>query len=576
MKTICLLSFSLLSIAAFSQTPPQDTVVLVSSVAYYNFDQERTFFLQFDTLKTGNHYLICYYDRERKYRIFEGTQNEGTWFYLNGKVRHQSCYNPETKTRSIRSYYINGDLKVVMNEDHTVENWEYTPERKRILTSKSIRIPGARTDSMAYVSFDPATGDTTFTSNLNGCIKQFFRNGQPYQIEKKVQNSIVIEQINYPTDQERTLSLRFQKKTPGDMYPQTFIDSWTKGFDSLEYYTNLRQLYIHVTDSAMLEKVQSKLAVLPQLKKLRSVYLSGIFREIPPGVQNASQLTLLSLQGSQIRKIPRSIARLKNLNTLLLNPDSGRNYAASLQNLARLPKLSTLTFPYPFDHLLPEELKQVRSLRVLNISSRMNCPPEYSDLSQSQKTDSMNLLFLGSMKWLQEVTLCYHFYHSPVLRKLQPNINWLQLNPDGAEFCFTPETEITLITGQRKKISEIKPGDQLKGYQEESGNIEPTTVNLVYQHPVSHPAMIQVSCKRKNGEQLSVTATPEHPFFVAGKWLKVADLRTGMTLQYCFDETLETVIISGTSIFNSPVESVFNLNTSLHTFFANGLLVHNK
>ena len=179
------------------------------------------------------------------------------------------------------------------------------------------------------------------------------------------------------------------------------------------------------------------------------------------------------------------------------------------------------------------------------------------------------------MKGLEEVKLCYNLGYSPILTKYRVKAPWLQIDYGGYE-CFTPETEITLFNGELRKIKELQVGDQLAGYNEQTKKIESTTINTVHKYSVLSPDVIEITCIRNNGEQIRVHATPEHPFFVNGSWVKVSDLEKGQTLQIYSDGQLETVCISNRVLFRSEVDSVYNLNTSLHTFFANGILVHNK
>ena len=100
----------------------------------------------------------------------------------------------------------------------------------------------------------------------------------------------------------------------------------------------------------------------------------------------------------------------------------------------------------------------------------------------------------------------------------------------GACPACLPDTgynKILLLSGRGKKPSEVKVGDVLVGFDENTFEFKPTVVKEVYTRYVTEYLEIVVSppsnsCYRK------IHVTPEHPFYVVGRgWIEARNLRVG-------------------------------------------------
>lgn len=157
--------------------------------------------------------------------------------------------------------------------------------------------------------------------------------------------------------------------------------------------------------------------------------------------------------------------------------------------------------------------------------------------------------------------------------------------------CFVAGTPITMANGSYKKIEDIKVGDTVKTYDEKIKKITTNRVKRVFAKTAkrllylsiglpSRPAyndvpagVIPPKSEGKQEEHSTLWCTPEHPFYVQGRWKKAADLEAGdsVMLENGKKEIVLTLFIKGDSakVYN------FEVNKT-HTYFAAGILVHNS
>ena len=135
--------------------------------------------------------------------------------------------------------------------------------------------------------------------------------------------------------------------------------------------------------------------------------------------------------------------------------------------------------------------------------------------------------------------------------------------------CFVAGTEITLADGTTKNIEDIKVGEEVLTFNEETKVNEPGVVGDLKQHSVG--SIIRVTLDN----EIVIKTTEEHPFFVTGKeWVKAKDLEP---LDTCLKVDGDEAIISTVEVLEET-NIVYNLLSvdANHNFYANGILVHNK
>jgi PKD repeat protein len=129
--------------------------------------------------------------------------------------------------------------------------------------------------------------------------------------------------------------------------------------------------------------------------------------------------------------------------------------------------------------------------------------------------------------------------------------------------CLLGGTEILLADGTSKPIEQVRPGDMVASLDETTGVRAQARVTQVMPGTSAMHLVI-------NG---SLRVTDRHPFLVAGQWLAAGEIMVGDALLRA-DGTMEPVrcidVVEGE-------ETVYDLTVEpTHTFFADGVLVHNK
>lgn len=132
----------------------------------------------------------------------------------------------------------------------------------------------------------------------------------------------------------------------------------------------------------------------------------------------------------------------------------------------------------------------------------------------------------------------------------------------GGGGCFSPETLIAMSDGTQKEIRNVKVGDSVLGVDDD-GNLVQNRVTQVFIHDEGNDTLIL------NG---SIIVTGIHPIKTQRGWVEAQNLTAGDTLYTPHSTTVVTSIVKGERI---PV--VYNLEVDpTHTYFAGGILVHNK
>src|SRR3989338_1440586 len=128
--------------------------------------------------------------------------------------------------------------------------------------------------------------------------------------------------------------------------------------------------------------------------------------------------------------------------------------------------------------------------------------------------------------------------------------------------CFPADTPISTPNGN-KNIQDIKVGDVVYGYDNQSGKIIETKVKKTIINKEKEYLIIN-----------EINVTPRHQFYIDGKWIAAEEIKIGdrLLLQNLSYETVKSIkrilVDDSITVYNFDVEGPSN-------FFAGGVLVHN-
>jgi hypothetical protein len=133
--------------------------------------------------------------------------------------------------------------------------------------------------------------------------------------------------------------------------------------------------------------------------------------------------------------------------------------------------------------------------------------------------------------------------------------------------CFVAGTLILTSSGQ-KPIEDIDVGDMVWAYNDTTDTYDQKRVKTLFRYERDSVYHIQV------GNEV-IKATADHPFFIGGRWLRVAELKVGDSAQLFDGSNLVieqiTVVPGRTTVYNFEVEDY-------HTYYVTNtkVLVHNS
>ena len=158
-----------------------------------------------------------------------------------------------------------------------------------------------------------------------------------------------------------------------------------------------------------------------------------------------------------------------------------------------------------------------------------------------------------------------------------------QSTSTGGGCCFVGDTSITMYNGSLKNIDSVIAGDLILTYNVETDQYGEGTVTSI-ESPIKDDIIEFIL---SNGT--SIKATTEHPFWVIGKgWSSYSPDRTMLDHQMdvsklsvgdvLLDETGNEVELLFMNDDIQDLQRVYNIlmKEGNHTYFANGILVHNK
>jgi uncharacterized protein (TIGR03437 family) len=151
----------------------------------------------------------------------------------------------------------------------------------------------------------------------------------------------------------------------------------------------------------------------------------------------------------------------------------------------------------------------------------------------------------------------------------------------GSSQCnsFTPETEVQMADGSRRRIEDVKPDEKVLATDPETGRTVARTVTAtITGEGEKHLVDISVDNNGDGSADGTVTATDGHPFWVSepGEWRDAKDIKAGDLLRTSAGTYVQVTAV----VQRTAVQRVHNLSVDdLHTYYVlvgdQPVLVHN-
>jgi prepilin-type N-terminal cleavage/methylation domain-containing protein len=133
----------------------------------------------------------------------------------------------------------------------------------------------------------------------------------------------------------------------------------------------------------------------------------------------------------------------------------------------------------------------------------------------------------------------------------------------GGEGCFLSDTPILMSDGSFKPIQDVKVGDKIIAFDEETGEFKEDKVVKFFQHKADEYLIVNDKLK----------VTKNHPVYSDGNWVEIGSLKEGDNL---LSSKGEPERIASIKEIKETV-LVYNLEVNpYHTFIAGGIVAHNK
>ena len=414
-----------------------------------------------------------------------------------------------------------------------------------------------------------------------------YKYSQPYSYHIKKTNSEIL--FKYPRNQTQNLKISLYKSDLN-------IKSELENIDSLNSYTNLNSLEIWVYDSIYLPIFLEKINAVSSLKNLKEIiiYVKNL-KEVPTVIYNCKNLEILKIVGSDIKSISKDIGNLVNLKILHLPFLDPTTISTLIKSISKIPQLYELELPFDLRNPLPIHLMSLTSVKKINFGTCIRSTnPDWKDSfkrDEHEKWDwfygasdsewkiyKKNMNFIAKLhdKYkMQFISLNCIRFEDKFHREFALKNPTLLYDPVQC-VCFPAGTLVTKSDGSQVAIENIQIGDLLLAYNDTLKRMNTAKVNKHFIHDVVNPELFEIQYKRKDNTIGQISATGNHPFYAAGKWVNASELKVNDKLLYNVGNELIDATITGITKKTSSENKVYNLNTTTHTYIANGVVVHNK
>lgn len=126
-------------------------------------------------------------------------------------------------------------------------------------------------------------------------------------------------------------------------------------------------------------------------------------------------------------------------------------------------------------------------------------------------------------------SLGYPYQHMPasVTDRIAERVFLIESYRNCPFSCFPAGVHVSTTEGSNRRIEDVKVGDVLLGFDEATKTLTETTVVETFKHEATELVRIYFDAQIKGKTVTSIVCTPEHPFYVNGRWVTARELAPG-------------------------------------------------
>ena len=381
-----------------------------------------------------------------------------------------------------------------------------------------------------------------------------------------------IYKINVIKENPNEIRFEFFDGTNGMSYDIYTIEEYISKYNDIQDYKNLIEFHIsfYTKDSIQNDNIIQNITGTKSLNHLEKIVIySSNLSKIPSFVYECNNLKELHISSPFNSWNNEKIESLTNLEILSANSNliSTDNL---IKQIYQLPKLNILELGSSNEWYKLKNLHLLQNIKQLSLYPNVNNDNIFTIKLKIPK----DVFKLKNLIYFQNRYGGKHFYKSyKIMLKKLPNCYY---SPYGTG-CLEKGTKISLSNNNDINIEDVKVGDILIAYNEETNSIDTTTVTKTYIHKENVFDCMEIFLQI-NDSIIKIGTTSNHPFFSQSKGIiNAGSIKIDDKLIY-IDKSNKIIYPKVQKIqkLKEKYNTVYNIETTKHNYFANGILVHNK
>jgi hypothetical protein len=395
-------------------------------------------------------------------------------------------------------------------------------------------------DSTYYFDLDP----------YHYCSSSSYLNA--YKTIKQMKNLITLSVYSYPSIYWKENELIEEEYSNNSDY-----------YDSIEYVTGIHRYKPY------------SISLLPDLKPMPYLENIEIYSNqnklLKKKIYSINSLKTLSLSSQKLDEVIKGIQKCQNIETLTISGQVD-DFNKLILECSKLPKLKILYIKIFDGKSIPTNLYLLKNLEVFSLIIHGKIDWRNQETPVNFKLDSSHIKNFKNLNYFVS-----NLFTPELKTYLNKNMPKCFISEPG-DGCLAKGTKVSLVNNKDLPIEQLKIGDSLLAYNEITKLIDTTVVTNTFAHLTHFNNCLSIELEI-NGKVQTIQTTDNHPFFCKEKgWVKAGELTGDFHLLIHDTNSTKGTFIKIKSITKliEGLPEVYNIETSIHNYFANGILVHNK